>query len=341
MKYRLLTIVVILAGLSICSAQVASHATASTKPVASVTAARTPEAMMQPVARVNGSVLTEMDLLREMYAIFPYARVHNGFPKDMEKDIRRGAMDMIIFEELLYQEAKRRNLSVAPERLARAEANFRKQFPSTQAFKQHVKTELNGSTQAMREKIRRSLLIEQMLKSEVQVKSKVSLAEVKAYYDKNSDQFKHGETVAIQTIAIIPPENGTPAIKDEARAKIRDILRLARAAKTSRDFGLLAEQLSDDDWRTKLGDRGTTDVSKLPPEVVKATRAMKPGQVSDVIQLGHAYVVFRLNAHTLAGKTTFAAAKAKLQSDMQKQRTMEIRAALNQRLRKDAQVDVL
>jgi parvulin-like peptidyl-prolyl isomerase len=297
--------------------------------------------MMQPVARVNGSVLTEMDLLREMYAIFPYARVHNGFPKDMEKDIRRGAMDMIIFEELLYQEAKRRNLSVAPERLARAEANFRKQFPSTQAFKQHVKTELNGSTQAMREKIRRSLLIEQMLKSEVQVKSKVSLAEVKAYYDKNSDQFKHGETVAIQTISIIPPENGTPAIKDEARAKIRDILRLARAAKTSRDFGLLAEQLSDDDWRTKLGDRGTTDVSKLPPEVVKATRAMKPGQVSDVIQLGHAYVVFRLNAHTLAGKTTFAAAKAKLQSDMQKQRTMEIRAALNQRLRKDAQVDVL
>jgi peptidyl-prolyl cis-trans isomerase SurA len=341
MKYRLLTFAVILAGLSIGSAQVASHATASNKPIASVTAARTPEAMMQPVARVNGSVLTQMDVLREMYAIFPYARLHNGFPKDMEKEIRRGAMDMIIFEELLYQEAKRRNLSVPPERLARAEVNFRKQFPTTQAFKQHLKTELNGSPQAMREKIRRSLLIEQMLKNEVQFKSKVSLAEVKAYYDKNSEQFKHGETVAIQTISIIPPENGTQAIKDEARAKIKDVLRLARAAKTPRDFGLLAEQLSDDDWRTKLGDRGTTDVSNLPPEVVKAARAMKPGQVSEVIQLGHAYVVFRLNAHTLAGKTSFAAAKTKLQSDMQKQRTTEIRAALYQKLRKGAKIEVL
>src|SRR4051794_33071247 len=213
MKYRLLTFAVILAGLSIGSAQVASHATASNKPIASVTAARTPEAMMQPVARVNGSVLTQMDVLREMYAIFPYARLHNGFPKDMEKEIRRGAMDMIIFEELLYQEAKRRNLSVPPERLARAEVNFRKQFPSTEAFKQHLKTELNGSRQAMREKIRRSLLIEQMLKNEVQSKSNVSLAEVKAYYDKSSEQFKHGETVSIQTISIIPPENGNQAIK--------------------------------------------------------------------------------------------------------------------------------
>ena len=29
----------------------------------------------KPVARVNGSVLTDRDLLREMYIIFPYARV--------------------------------------------------------------------------------------------------------------------------------------------------------------------------------------------------------------------------------------------------------------------------
>ncbi len=69
-------------------------------------------AVFQPVGRtvvrVNGAVLTDRDLLREMLTIFPYARVHNGFPKAMEADIRDGAMKMMIFEELVYQEAKRR-----------------------------------------------------------------------------------------------------------------------------------------------------------------------------------------------------------------------------------------
>ena len=82
----------------------------------------------RPVARVNGAVLTDHDLLREMYAIFPYARQHNGaFPKAMEADIRRGALKMIEFEELVYQEAQRRHMSIAPERLAAGT------FPPTKA----------------------------------------------------------------------------------------------------------------------------------------------------------------------------------------------------------------
>src|ERR1700740_1060310 len=70
----------------------------------------------KPVARVNGTVLTDRDLLCEMYAIFPYARQHNGgFPKAMEADIRKGALQMIVFEELVYQETQRRGMGVTPE----------------------------------------------------------------------------------------------------------------------------------------------------------------------------------------------------------------------------------
>jgi hypothetical protein len=295
----------------------------------------------KPAVRVNGAVLTEVDVLREMYSIFPYARQHNGFPKDLEPEIRKGAVDMIIFEELLYQDAKRRNVAIAPERLTKAEKKFREEFPDRAAFEQYLRTECSGSPQVLKEKIRRSMLIDTMLKTEVERKSLVSLEAARAYYNKNSKQFEHGETVAIQTISIIPPENASKDVRDEARKKILSIARLGKAAKTSRDFGLIAEQVSDDDWRTKLGDRGTVDVSKLPPEVVKAARAMKPGGVSDPIQLDRAWVVIRLNAHTPAGKTPFDEIKNKLQSDLQKQKRVEIRAALNQQLRKGAKIEVL
>ena len=90
--------------------QVASHAPTVPPQVPSAPQSRmapmVPSA--RPVAKVNGTILTEADLVREEYAIFPYARQHNGIPKELETEIRQGAMKMMIFEELVYQEALRR-----------------------------------------------------------------------------------------------------------------------------------------------------------------------------------------------------------------------------------------
>jgi parvulin-like peptidyl-prolyl isomerase len=296
-------------------------------------------ATMKPAVRVNGAVLTEADVVREMYTIFPYASQHGGFPKAMEADIRKGAIEMIIFEELLFQEAKRIKIPIAPEQLSRAEDEFRKQLGSG-AYEQFLHAECQGSKQVLREKIRRSLLIEKMLKTEVEQKSVVTAMEVKAYYDKNEKQFEKSESLRLQTISIVPPQNNT-ALDQEARRRAEEAYKLAIATKNYRDFGLLAEKISDDDWHVNMGDRSLVDVSTLPPPVVKAAAAMKPGEVSPLIQLGNAYTIFRLVEHEPAGKKPFAALKAKLQSDLQKQKRAELRAALNQRLRKNAKVEVL
>jgi parvulin-like peptidyl-prolyl isomerase len=341
MKLRSHLLNVVLAGAAVASAQMfpvaSSHAPTATKPANGARSA----IVAKPAVRVNGAVLTEIDVQREMYVIFPYARQHNGFPKTMEAEIRKGAIAMIVFEELLYQEAKRRGLAISPERVARAEAAFRAQFPEKKRYDEYLRTECKGSKQVLKEKIRRSLLVERMLSTEVEQKAVVTRADVKAYYDKNPQLYLHGETVDIQTISIIPPENASPAIKAESQAKIKEIARLGRAAKTARDFGMIAEQLSEDDWRTRLGDRGTMEVSALPPAVVKAARAMKPGDVSEPIQLGTSWVVIRLNAHRPAGKTSFAQVRSNLQSDLQKQKREQVRAALYQKLRKTAKIELL
>jgi len=295
-------------------------------------------ATMKPAVRVNGAILTEADVVREMYTIFPYASQHGGFPKALEADIRKGAIEMIVFEELLYQEAKRMKISIAPERLSRAEAELREQLGSSD-YERFLRTECQGSRQVLREKIRRSLLIEKMLKTEVEQKSVITTMAARAYYDKNAKQFEKPESLRIQTISIIPPRNsGTDA---EARKRAEEAYKLAMATKSYQDFGLLAEKMSDDDWHVNMGDRKFVEVSKLPPPVVQAAAAMKPSEVSKLIQLGNAYTIFRLVEHTRAGRTPFAEVKAKLQSDLQKQKRVELRAALNQKLRKSAKVEVL
>ncbi|HYN15201.1 MAG TPA: peptidylprolyl isomerase [Terriglobales bacterium] len=295
----------------------------------------------KPVARVNDAVLTDRDLLREMYAIFPYARQHNGFPKEMEAQIRQGALEMIIFEELAYQEAIRRKLAIPLARINRAEADFRKQFSSGKQYQEYLKFECKGSPRVLRERIRRSLLIEALLKVEVQDKAAVSMAETEAFYDKNPKKFEHGESFAIQTISIIPPQNASAEVQKEARKRAEEALRQAKATKNYREFGLLAEKISDDDWHVNMGDRKVVDAAMLPPPLVQVARAMKPGDVSDLLQFGTNYTLFRLNARTPAGKTEFEAVKTRLRSDLQKAKSEQLRAALNQRLRKNAKVKVL
>src|SRR5208337_4500806 len=73
---------VVLAGMgsSVHGQMAVSHVPTATPAAPSAEVATVPPE--KPVARVNGTVLTDHDLLREMYTVFPYARQHNGgFPK--------------------------------------------------------------------------------------------------------------------------------------------------------------------------------------------------------------------------------------------------------------------
>ena len=304
---------------------------AATVPITQVTG--------KPVAQVNGAVLTDRDLLREMLDMFPYARVHNGFPKSEEPEIRRGALAMIEYEELVYQEAERRKMTIPAARLKKAEDDYRSKFQSEEDFDQYLKTELNGSRQQFRQLIRRSLLIDALLKVEVGDKSKVSLAEARAYYDKNPKLFHHAELFSFQTISIMPAENSSADVKQQARKRAEDALKQAKATKTFQDFGLLAEKISEDDYRVDMGDHKLVERAKLPPDMVKQALAMQPGQISGLIQVGSFYYFFRLYAHVPAGKVAFDEVKERLMSDLHKTKYDRLRSDLDKRLRQHAKVE--
>jgi len=323
---------------SMAAQLVASHASTSSMQRPSQAA----QVQNQPVVRVNGTVLTETDLLREEYSIFPYARQHGGaIPKEMEPQIRNGAMKMIIFEELVYQEAQRRKMSVLPAKLQRAEADFRKQFETPQAYNALLQSEFHGSQKLLRTKIERSLLIEALLKSEIDRKSAVSVAEARAFYDKNPARFQVPESFTFQTISFIPPEKATPQQLKEAAKRAQDALKQAKAAKTDEEFGMLAEKISEDDYRVMMGQHKPIPRDQLAPQVVKALLAMKPGDVSDVIQVEPAFTILRLNTHTPAGKAKFQDVRAQLQKELQQNKTNQLRSALDKKLKQNAKIEEL
>ena len=319
--------------------QVASHApTVFTQKPAQGLA--TP-ALTKPVVRVNGSVLTDVDLLREEYAIFPYARQHNGIPKDLAPQIRDGALKMIVFEELVYQEALRRKMTVSAVKMQRAEADFRKQFTTPDEFNALLQNEFHGSQQLLRDKIRRSLLIESLLKTEIDTKSAVTPAEVRAFYDKNTVRFQNPESFTFQTISVLPPDKATPDQLKEGRKRAENAQSQAKETKTDEAFGLLAEKISDDDYRVMMGQHKPVPIDQLAPQVLKALLAMKVGDVSDAIQIEQAYTIVRLQKHTLAGKTRFEEVRSQLEKELQQRKTNQLRAELDKKLRQNAKIEEL
>jgi parvulin-like peptidyl-prolyl isomerase len=319
---------------------VSSHASSAVAaPTAGADVAQPP---VKPVVRVNGAVLTDQDLVREEYAIFPYARQHNGVPAGMEADIRSGALKMIEFEELVYQEALRRGMTVAPQRLQKAEVEFRKQFPSRQQYDEALKSEFKGSTVVLRGKIKRSLLIEDLLKLEVEDKAAVSPTQTRGYYDKNPQQFQYPEAFVFQSISFLPPANASPATLKEAHKRAEDALRQAKATKSYEEFGTLAEKTSEDDFRVMMGDHKAADRSKLPPKVADALAAMQPGQVSDIIEFDtNQFTILRLKEHIGAGERTFEQVKPSLRDWLRKKKSEQLRKDLDAKLRKSAKVEEL
>jgi len=349
MKSQIKIAGVLLLAVGSASAQlVSSHAPTSTntttryaeaaKAVNSGNDASSLQVTGKAVVKVNEAVLTDRDLLREMLAMFPYAKLHGGFPKRQEAQIRQGALQMIIFEELVYQEAQRRKMTVPAERLAREVKNFKSQFTNPQEFRDYLQADQGGSEEKLRQQIRRSLLIDALLKQEVDNKSVITVAEAREYYLKNPKAFEHGETFALQTISIIPPDPASPQVLEEARKKAESLLQQAKATKNYEQFGLLAEKVSEDDYRVNMGDRKVVASDKLPPEVVKVAQKMKPGEVSGLIPLGTAWTIIRVNAHTPPGRRSFVEVKTRLMEDMHKDRYEQLRVGLDKRLHQNAQI---
>jgi parvulin-like peptidyl-prolyl isomerase len=341
MKY-LVVFALLLAAVANLSAQVSSHTpTGVAKQPSPATSSSSFQISDKPVAKVNGAVLTDRDLLREMLEIFPYARQHNGFPKAQEASIRQGALQMIIFEELVYQEAQRRKLTVPAQELKQAESDFQSQFHSASEYRLYLNEEMGGSEQAARDKIKRSLLIEKVLKSDVQDKSVVSISELRAFYDKNPSRFQVAEAFSFQSISFLPPQNATANQIQEGLKKANEALPQAKATKSYEEFGLLAEKISEDDFRVNMGDHKVVQKDRLPPPVVNALSAMQAGQVTGIIQIEQAYTILRLNAHIPSGKQSFEQAKAGLGTELEKAKYEALREALDKKLRANAKVEVL
>lgn len=293
------------------------------------------------VARVNGSELTQRDLQREMQRLFPFAGVHGGrVPGEYGAEVRRRALDQIIFDELVYQEATRRKMTIpAPlfnDVLSQAKARFR----SKAEYESYAVQEY-GSVQGFERMLRRGILIALLVDQEITQKAKVSDKEVRQFYNQNRQRFLKPETVWIQSISLNFPAGATPARRTQIRKHADELLPQAKAAKTYEDFGRLAEKYSEDDWRIMMGDHRWIHKGRLPSAVEAVAFRLKAGDVSDIIETSEAFVIVRVNGKQPQTQIPYAQVSQSLREDLEKAKLGDLRRTFEQQLRKTYRVEEL
>jgi parvulin-like peptidyl-prolyl isomerase len=277
------------------------------------------------VAKVNGAVLTQRDLDRELDKLIPRITFHRSVPEEKRKMYYDKALEELINQELEYQDAVSKGMKIDKEKVDAEMEKIKNRFKSQEDFKTAL--ERSGITEEnLRKQIEKSLLIQAVYKKTVIDPSQVSEKEVKEYYDKNKAKFKQPESVKLSLISA----------QEEKKAK--DILAKIKAGG---DFGDLAYKMSEDAYRVKSGDIGYVHKGRMLPEIEEVAFKLKIGQVSDLIKAGDYWYIIKVEDKKPEHQLSFDEIKDKLTKELEADRLRENKDKWITELRSKAKIEVL
>lgn len=297
-------------------------------------AGQTPSAQ-KVAAQVNGKAITYKDLDDEFRSRsrVPFESVQDD-PR--AQDARKRLLQQMIAQELLFLEAERRKLAVAPAAVSGRIKDIRARFPSDEAFKQALAS--SGLTEAtLEKKIKRGLMIEELVEKEVLDKVVVSPEEVEAFYQGHKDDYAQEEEVHARHILIKVGPGASP--EDDGKAKDRAKAVLARAKK-GEDFATLAKETSEGPSGARGGDLGYFGRGKMVKSFEEAAFKLKVGEVSDLVRSNFGYHIILVEDRKEGKRPSYDEVKDRVRDDLVREKAAAGTREYIEVLRKKAKITV-
>jgi len=260
------------------------------------------------VARVNGTTINSAQLQSEFISFSLRAQAQGKkIPPSEETLIARELLKAEIMKELIAQKARSLNIKITPEKVDLEIKNIEDKFPSHSAFVTALAFQ-RMDIKALKEKIERTLLEDELIRLEIAPKVKLRDGSVKEFYNSNKEKFSKPVLYRVRHIMISTihaPEkledeaNHKKALRiakminDEAKSKAEEVL---NKIKGGEDFIKLAKEFSEDEPSKKEGGMlGHLHPDSTLPEIAAEMVKLNEGETSNIIQSPLGYHIIRLD----------------------------------------------
>jgi peptidyl-prolyl cis-trans isomerase C len=162
---------------------------------------------------------------------------------------------------------------------------------------------------------------------------------VRAFYDKNPDQFKQPETVRASHILIRVTADASDTVKKEKRTQIDSVRTLV---KNGEKFADVAKKFSEDpSSAVNGGDLGFFGRGQMVPEFDTAAFSLKTNEISEVITTQFGYHVLMVTDRKPAQTIPFDQVKEDLAKYLKQRKGADITRDQVASLRKAAKIEIL
>lgn len=328
----------LLATLFVCCATAAVAAEADTKAAAPAVAKQEAAATLpDPVARVNDSAISAAELKRANKVMKSNQPAGSTISPEQQKELDKQALQQLISAELLYQAGRKLEFKELEKQVEDKFSQGKSRFANEQDFAKAIK-ELDMTEAELKDYTRRDLIISNFIEKTIIPKITVSEEDSKKFYDQNIDKFTRPESVRASHILVGTDEKMGADEKKAAREKAEKLL---KEVKGGADFATVAKANSTCPSSQQGGDLGVFGKGQMVQPFEKAAFALKPGEISEVVETQFGFHIIKLTEKKPAEKVEFKEVKQRIDDFLKNQK---VGAAVNEFLegaRKSAKIEVL
>ncbi|UCF95021.1 MAG: peptidylprolyl isomerase [Desulfobacterales bacterium] len=294
------------------------------------------DALPKPVAKVNGMILTEIDLEEALNEIMPAGVFHGGFSSKKRAKYRPQAFENMIEKELFFQEALKKGLKVDEEVIKTERDRTVKRFGDEKKFQAALK-EAGLTDEQYQEKLKKKQLVKRLITVEVENKAQATEEEIKDYYQRNEQKFMRPEARRLTHILIHVKPEATAEERKLKRARAQEVIDKINAGG---DMSALAWDYSEGPYRVKGGDMGLVHRGRLYPDLEKEVFQLEPGRLSGIIETIHGYHIVRVNEVKPPEQLSLGDVHDKIRKELTGKNEKQIREALADKLKAEARIEI-
>lgn len=295
------------------------------------------------IARVNNSIITRSEYQRSKEQL--KQEIQQQDPSDSDKVYTQKERDVLrdlIDQQLLLEKGKDLGITADTEVIKRLD-EMRKQMNLDSMEALQKAAEAQGvSFEEFKQNLKNQIITQQVIGKEVGSRMQITKEEEQQFYDQHKNELEQPEQIRLSEILVSTEKKPDSTVSEAqvvaaAKAKAEDLL--AQIHKGA-SFSDIAKKNSDGPTASQGGDLGLFKRGTLAKQLEDSTFAMKPGDVSDVIQTKQGFVILRVTEHQQAGVPPLKEVEPRIQDAIYMKKLQPALRDYLTKLREDAFIEI-